>query len=384
MQWRAVSRTHVRRCAISLIRTTQPALLGLAMLTAAVQAAAVPFTFSSGLPNGKIATASRPGPSSGANQETETGDDFLSVSDVSLTQASFYGLVPAGTAMTFSDVHVEIYRVFPQDSDVNRTSGPPDFSTPQVPTRVNSPSDVALDDLDSGAGTISFSVVNLGAFSANNSVDLGIHPKPGETTGGDGPVTGDEVRVDVTFTPAFMLLAGHYFFVPQVLLTNPDDHFLWLSAPKPIVAPGTPFNPDLQSWIRNASLDPDWLRIGTDIVGGVTFNAAFSLQGDAVATPTATPTVTLTATPTVTGTPVPQGGTCTTASQCATGFCASGVCCDTACAGPLEQCNLPGRGGTCASSAAPSPALTPWGLVAASLVLAGLAAVALRRRMPSR
>ena len=342
------------------------------MLTAAVQAAAVPFTFSSGLPNGKIATASRPGPSSGANQETETGDDFLLVSDVSLTQASFYGLVPAGTAMTFSDVHVEIYRVFPQDSDVNRTSGPPDFSTPQVPTRVNSPSDVALDDLDSGAGTISFSVVNLGAFSANNSVDLGIHPKPGETTGGDGPVTGDEVRVDVTFTPAFMLLAGHYFFVPQVLLTNPDDHFLWLSAPRPIVAPGTPFNPDLQSWIRNASLDPDWLRIGTDIVGGVMFNAAFSLQGDAVATPT------------VTGTPVPQGGTCTTASQCATGFCASGVCCDTACAGPLEQCDLPGRGGTCASSAAPSPALTPWGLVAASLVLAGLAAVALRRRMPSR
>ena len=384
MQWRAVSRTHVRRCAISLVRTTQPALLGLAVLAAAVQAAAVPFTFSSGLPDGKIATASRPGPSSGANQETETGDDFLSVSDVSLTQASFYGLVPAGTAMTFSDVHVEFYRVFPQDSDVNRTSGPPDFSTPQVPTRVNSPSDVALDDLDSGAGNISFSVVGLAAFSANNSVDLGIHPKPGETTGGDGAVTGDEVRVDVTFTPALMLLTGHYFFVPQVLLTNPDDHFLWLSAPKPIVLPGTPFNPDLQSWIRNASLDPDWLRIGTDIVGGVMFNAAFSLQGDAVATPTATPTVTLTATPTVTGTPVPQGGTCTTASQCATGFCASGVCCDTACAGPLEQCNLPGRGGTCASSAAPSPALTPWGLVAASLVLAGLAAVALRRRMPSR
>jgi hypothetical protein len=362
-------------------------LLGLAVLAAAVQAAAVPFTFSSGLPDGKIATASRPGPTSGPNQETETGDDFLLVSDVSITQASFYGLVPTGTAMTFSDVHVEIYRVFPMDSNVARTSGPPDFSTTQVPTRVNSPSDVAVDDLDSGAGKISFSVTNLGSFSGANSVDTGIHPKPMQTTGGDGPVSGDEVRVDVTFTPALMLSAGHYFFVPQVLLTNPDNHFLWLSALKPIVLPGTPFSPDLQSWIRNGMLDPDWLRVGTDIVGGATpptFNAAFSLQGVAVATPTETPTVTTTATPTVTGTPVPQGGACATSSQCATGFCANGVCCDTACSGPLEQCNLPGRGGTCASTAAPSPALTPWGLMAASLVLAGVAAVALRRRTRSR
>ena len=40
--------------------------------------------------------------------------------------------------------------------------------------------------------------------------------------------------------------------------------------------------PDLQSWIRDANLDPDWLRIGADIVGGnpaPTFNGAFSLTG---------------------------------------------------------------------------------------------------------
>src|SRR5262249_26329118 len=68
-------------------------------------------------------------------------------------------------------------------------------------------------------------------------------------------------------------------FVPQVLLADANDHFLWLSAPRPIVAPGTPFMPDLQSWIRNAALDPDWLRVGTDIVGTGTFDAAFSLAG---------------------------------------------------------------------------------------------------------
>jgi hypothetical protein len=66
-----------------------------------------------------------------------------------------------------------------------------------------------------------------------------------------------------------------------VLLNNPDTHFLWLSAPKPIVAPGTPFTGDLHEWIRNADLDPDWLRVATDIVGAPpTFNAAFSLTGD--------------------------------------------------------------------------------------------------------
>ena len=37
---------------------------------------------------------------------------------------------------------------------------------------------------------------------------------------------------------------------------------------------------DLQSWIRNDALAPDWLRIGTDITGQGPFNAAFSLSGE--------------------------------------------------------------------------------------------------------
>jgi hypothetical protein len=54
------------------------------------------------------------------------------------------------------------------------------------------------------------------------------------------------------------------------------------------VSPGTPFTPDLQAWARDQFLDPDWLRIGTDIVGGSpapTFNLAFSLQGQTVPEP---------------------------------------------------------------------------------------------------
>ncbi len=112
----------------------------------------------------------------------------------------------------------------------------------------------------------------------------GIHPIPNQTTTGDGPVTGEEVMFTVNFTTSVPLPANHYFFVPQVELSN--GNFLWLSAPRPIVPPGTPFPvgvTDLQSWTRDAMLNPDWLRIGTDIVGGTTpptFNAAFSLTGN--------------------------------------------------------------------------------------------------------
>jgi hypothetical protein len=151
---------------------------------------------------------------------------------------------------------------------------------------VNSPSDVELDDRDTANSNLSVMASILSAgFTANNSVVNGIHPKPNQNTGGDGPVTGDEVQFDVTFTTPFLLPADHYFFVPQVELAGSDENFLWLSAPKPIVAPGTPFAPDLQSWIRNADPDPDWLRIGTDIVGSTTFNATFSLNGAPVPEP---------------------------------------------------------------------------------------------------
>jgi hypothetical protein len=68
--------------------------------------------------------------------------------------------------------------------------------------------------------------------------------------------------------------------------TRSGADFLWLSAPRPIQPPGTPFPPgitDLQSWMRDdPPLAPDWLRIGTDIVGGTTFNASFSLSGHTV------------------------------------------------------------------------------------------------------
>ncbi len=116
-----------------------------------------------------------------------------------------------------------------------------------------------------------------------------MHPIPNQTTVGEGAMTGKEVQFNVSFTTPFNLPADHYFFVPQVEVAGGE--FLWLSAPRPIVSPGTPFPPgitDLQEWIRNEDLAPDWLRVGTDIVGGTappTFNATLSLACETVPEP---------------------------------------------------------------------------------------------------
>lgn len=75
-----------------------------------------------------------------------------------------------------------------------------------------------------------------------------------------------------------------------------------------------------------------------------------------------------------------NGEPCTSPSVCASGFCTDGVCCTSACTAPLQQCNLPGREGTCTVIAAPAPALSLPALLGALAVLTALAHLALRRR----
>ncbi len=257
---------------------TAIAALAFAAVVMPLPAAATPFLFSTGNPDGLMATATRP--ESAGKFEIETGDDFVLTQHTSITGVSFTGLIPKGPSNNITSVFLEIYRVFPADSNVGRTSGPPTFSTPNVPTRVNSPSDVAFRQSGSSFTT----AVLQPSFTAANSVQPGgIHPLPNILTNGNGPVTGQEIKISANLTTPFDLPAGHYFFVPQVELSNGD--FLWLSAPKPIVPPGTAFplgSTDLQSWTRddsNGGIAPDWLRIGTDITGHAPFNAAFTLNG---------------------------------------------------------------------------------------------------------
>ena len=261
---------------------------------------------STGSPDGLMAAASRPGIT--GEIEIEAADDFILQCGATVNSVSFVGLMPTDTTKTVSGVAVEIYRVFPQDSDTVRTIN--------VVTRANSPSDVAFATRDSAASDFTFQATDLsGSFTASNSVQPGgIHPKPNQTTGGNGPVTGREVQFDLALTSPISLPAGHYFFVPQVTVSG-GGTFYWLSAPNPVVS-GTPFNPDLQTWTRDADLDPDWSRIGTDIVGGTTppkFNGAFSLTGTltpVIITPsTASPLVVVPGTPINPVTFLASGGT---------------------------------------------------------------------------
>jgi hypothetical protein len=280
------------RSLIPLKARTGIAALAFAALVMPLSAAADSFVFSTGNPDGRMATATRP--ESTGKFEIETADDFALTQQTLITGASFTGLIPLGASISdITNVVVEVYRVFPKDSDVTRTSGQPTFSTPNVPTRVNSPSDVAFDERQFSAGSPGLAAIVLqSSFTANNSVQPGgIHPLPNIFTGGNGPVTGQETQIVVNFTTPFNLPADQYFFVPQVELSNGD--FLWLSAPRPIVPPGTPFPPgftDLQSWTRddsNGGIAPDWLRVGTDITGQGPFNAAFTLNGVTVPAPIA-------------------------------------------------------------------------------------------------
>lgn len=248
------------------------AAAALAALAAAwgSQARAAPYYFSTGNTDGLMATASRP--SSAGVGGIESADDFVLTSATRLTGATFTGLLPLGFGLSgVGQVGVEIYRVFPKDSDTTRT--------PQVPTRANSPSDVAFGSRDSAGGTLTFSTTILAPeFTALNSVLDGIHASPSQTTGGDGHVTGMEVMFGITLTTPIDLAADHYFFVPFVQVSG--GNFFWLSAPRPIAGGTGPFVPDLQTWIRNDALDPDWLRVGTDVVGAGAFNAAFTLTGE--------------------------------------------------------------------------------------------------------
>jgi hypothetical protein len=247
-------------------------------LLIAVPAAADSFTFSTGSPDGLIATLSRvarPG-----SLETETADDFVTQQATRIESATFTGLLPVGTPLSaVAQVEIELYHVFPVDS-----AFPPDG---RVITRVNSPSDDAFATRDSSLpGQLTFSTTLLSSqFTAHNSVINGIHAMPNQFTGGEGPVTGEEVRFNVTFTTPFIVGPDHIFFRPDVGLTDGD--FLWLSAAKPILG-GTPFAPDLQTWIRTdgpGALAPDWERVGTDVTHQGPFNASFSLTGVTIPEP---------------------------------------------------------------------------------------------------
>jgi hypothetical protein len=142
-------------------------------------AIADPFLFSTGNVDGLMAAGSRPStPGLGGKTEIEAADDFVLNTETKINTATFTGLI-TGAGASVTGVSIEIYRVFPLDS-----SNPPSGN---VPTRTNSPSDIAFGDRSSPASTLSFSTSVIGSnFTASNSVLNGINPIPGQHTGGEG------------------------------------------------------------------------------------------------------------------------------------------------------------------------------------------------------
>ena len=221
--------------------------------------------------------------------ETETADDFILTQTTVINGATITGMLLRADVADITNVEVEVYHRFPEDPhDTVPPSG-------NVPSRTNSPSDNEIDAAtrDSSDGTLSFFYSSLNKnFSVSNTVVNGINPfivngkSDANRTGGEGTASGEEVQITIAFTKPIVLPPGHYFFRPEVLVTDGD--FLYLSAPRPMVSPpATPLAQDLQAWIRNAHLAPDWLRIGTDIIdaagaNGPTFNMTFSLGGNTI------------------------------------------------------------------------------------------------------
>jgi hypothetical protein len=118
--------------------------------------------FSTGSPDGKIGTLSKPAGS--GLPETETADDFILGQNALIRGATFVGLLPTGALLSsITDIEIELYHVFPVDS-----TNPPDG---RVITRNNSPSDNQFAAFDSGLGSLTFSATILNpSFTAANSV----------------------------------------------------------------------------------------------------------------------------------------------------------------------------------------------------------------------
>lgn len=260
-------------------RVSLAALLFTAGACVTAPAWADQFFFTTGNADGALGALSRS--DSPGKIETETADDFILTQTTVISGATITGMLLVADVADIANVEVEVYHRFPEDpQDTVPPSG-------HVPSRTNSPSDNEIDTATRNArdGTLSFSYSSLNPnFSVSNTVVNRINPIPDNRTKGEGPASGEEVQITVTFSQPIVLPPGHYFFRPEVLVNGGD--FLYLSAPKPLVSP-TPLAQDLQAWIRSARLAPDWLRIGTDIIdepgaNGPTFNMTFSLGGNTI------------------------------------------------------------------------------------------------------
>lgn len=217
-----------------------------------------------------MAMASRPG--AGGKIEIEAADDFILTQPTSITGGTFTGLLWA--AVSRSRTFKALHRVL---SRVSQRFGVPTQRQRSDAREFPFRRGLQFAQQQHGRSEV-YRQRSLQHFHGEQFRAEWHKQKAQPADFGRASGYRQEVIFSFSISPD-LLPADHYSFVPQVQLS--DGEFMWLSAPKLIVS-GTPFTPDLQAWIRNEELTTDWLRVGTDIVGGSPappFNASFSLDG---------------------------------------------------------------------------------------------------------
>ena len=89
------------------------------LVVACIAAFSTPFTFTTGDPDGQIATGARI-PQPGV-LGIESADDFFLTGPTLIQSATFTGLYTGSSPLSVSNVNVAFYHVFPVDSDTTRT-----------------------------------------------------------------------------------------------------------------------------------------------------------------------------------------------------------------------------------------------------------------------
>ena len=180
------------------------AILASSVFAVAVPAKADSFNFSTGGPTNAMASASRP--NSAGKTEIESADDFVTTAtQTSITSATFTGLLSGVvTTPTVQNVIVEIYRVFTEQlycPAVGQCRHEGELAIRRgfrLARRLSRKPQLYYGDL--GSHFYSFEFCSSRAAST---------PKPGQTTGGDGSITGQEVLFTVNFTTPINLPPDH-------------------------------------------------------------------------------------------------------------------------------------------------------------------------------
>ena len=216
----------------------------------------------------------------------EAADDFTITNEKGfrVTNISFLGIFTKEAKI--QDINLAFYKVFPADSDANRTP---------ATVRTNGPADDEFTAVSLANKQLSFKVTDVqNGFEVKQTLLPSSGPNaPGFGSGKlGGPVKGQLRRIDVKLNTPLELKPGAVFLS---IVVNPSaGEFLRLAGSRPPSVP-SPLPSgviDRQAWFRtNAgftnALEPDWVR-GSDVVNqqngtaDPAFNLTFKVQGEPI------------------------------------------------------------------------------------------------------